>query len=99
MRTNQTASGGRGHFIVLAAIVAATVPLPATAGAERPRLQKTDRALAARDALAQRLYPARPKQKQPPDERTATAVEVLQPGSAVVEWLARWGQIESREIR
>ena len=99
MRTNRTASGGRSHFIVLAAMVAATVPLPAAAGAERPRLKKTDRALAARDALAQRLYPARPKQKQPSDERTATTVEVRQPGSAVVEWLARWGHVESQEIR
>ncbi len=99
MRTNRTASGGRSRFIVLAAIVAAAVPLPAAAGAERPRLKKTDRALAAQDTLAQRLYPARPKRKQPPAERTAPAAEVPRSENAVVEWLARWGHVESRKIR
>ena len=99
MRTNRSASSGRGRFVVSAAIVAMTVLLPAAAGAERPRLKKIDPALAARDALALRFYPARPTRKLPRVERTAPAAEVPRSENAVVEWLARWGHVESRKIR
>ena len=90
----------RRRLGTVAAIAAVAALVPAAAGADRPRPQKIDRALAAQDDLAQRMYPgARQPATQPvPNEVVAQRLAAPNASEAVVEWLSRWGPVDSREI-
>jgi hypothetical protein len=90
----------RRHVGTAAAIAAVAALLPAAAGADTHRPQTIDRALAARDDLAQRLYAGdAPRAAKPaPDPGVARRVEAPKAGDAVVEWLSRWGPVHRREI-
>jgi hypothetical protein len=83
----------------VAAIAAVAALVPAAAGADHQRPQKIDRALAARDDLARRLYPGarQPAARPVPNEAVAPRVEATKAGEAVVEWLSRWGPVDRRE--
>jgi hypothetical protein len=90
----------RRRLGTVAAIAAAAALVPAAAGADHHRPQKIDRALAAQDVLAQRLYPGgrQPATKPVPNEVVAQRVAAPNTSEAVVEWLSRWGPVDSREI-
>ncbi len=84
----------------VAAIAAVAALVPAAAGADAHRPQKIDRALSAQDDLARRLYAGarQPAAKPVPNAVIAQRVEAPNAGDAVVEWLSRWGPVDSREI-
>jgi hypothetical protein len=90
----------RRCLVTVTAIAAAATLVPALAGADYPRPEKIDRALAAQDDLAQRLYPGarQPTVRPEPSEVVAQPVAAPNSSEAVVEWLSRWGPVDSREI-
>ncbi len=82
----------------VAAIAAVAALVPTAAGADAHRPQKIDRALSAQDDLARRLYPGARQSAAKPVPVIAQRVEAPNEGDAVVEWLSRWGPVDSREI-
>ena len=96
----ETSSRARRRRGTVAAIAAVAALVPAAAGADHHRPQKIDRAIAAQDDLARRLYPGarQPAAKPVPNEGVAPRVEAPKAGEAVVEWLSRWGPVDRREI-
>jgi hypothetical protein len=101
MRPNRDARLPAGSRRAAAAAIAAAFLLPGVAGADYPRPEKVDRALAAQDDLARRLYPARPARspRRPAEDAAAARAEAPNRSDAVIEWLSRWGPVESQEVR
>jgi hypothetical protein len=101
MRPNRHANPRAGSRRAGAAAIAAAVLLPGVALADAPRPEPVDRTLAAQDDLARRLYPARPPRspKAPAADAAAAHLEAPSRGDAVIEWLSRWGPVESQEVR
>ena len=84
----------------VAAIAAVAALVPAAAGADRPRPQKLDRALAAQDDLARHMYRGarQPAMRPVPNEGVAQRVAAPNASEALLEWLSRWGPVDSQEI-